>query len=70
MHLYLGQETSGHTTGGARKQELAAFYYLNQKNDEEIEVGYPSELLEQVLWDKIPNCVLKEKEEKTMIAIL
>lgn len=67
MHLYLGQETSGHATGGASKQEPAVFYYLNQKNDEEIEVGYPSELLEQVLWDKIPNCVLKEKEKNAIL---
>lgn len=52
------------------KQEACVSYYLNKKNNEEIEVGYPSELLEQVLGDKIPNCVLKEKKrEKNFLFI-
>lgn len=37
-------------------------YYLYKEDDEKIEVGYSSELLEQILGDKIPNRVLKENE--------
>lgn len=40
-------------------------YYLYKEDNEKIEVGYPPELLEQILWDKIPNCVLKPKKKKT-----
>lgn len=46
------------------------FDYLNKKYNEEIEVGYSSELLEQVLWDKIPNCVLKGKKHRIAILIM
>lgn len=56
--------TAGQRRAYTSKQKLCAFHYLYKKNNEEIEVGYSSELLEQVLWDKIPNCVLKEKERK------
>lgn len=52
----------------ANLQELCVcmceFYYLYKEDNEKIEVGYPSELLKQILWDKIPNCVLKKKEKK------
>lgn len=37
-------------------------FYLYKEDNEKIEVGYPSELLKQILRDKIPNCVLKKKE--------
>lgn len=36
--------------------------YLNKEDDEEIEVGYSSELLKQILGDKVPYCVLENKE--------
>lgn len=42
----------------------AGFRYLYKENNEEIEVGYPSELLEEILWDEIPYCVLWETEKK------
>lgn len=45
---------------------MCEFYYLYKENNEKIEVGYPSELLKQILWDKIPNCVLKEKEKSNI----
>lgn len=41
-------------------------YYLYKEDNEKIEVGYPSELLKQILGDKIPNCVLKEKENNNI----
>lgn len=43
---------------------ICELYYLYKENDEKIEVGYPSELLKQIFRDKIPDCVLKEKERK------
>lgn len=36
--------------------------YLYKEDNEEVEVCYPSELLKQILGDKIPNGVLKEKD--------
>lgn len=39
-------------------------YYLYKEDNEKVEVGYPSELLKQILWDKIPNCILKERKRK------
>lgn len=42
----------------ARVSARAGFHYLDKENNEEVEVGYPSELLEEVLWDEIPYCVL------------
>lgn len=56
--------TAKQRTACTSKNKNCEFYYLNKKYNEEIEVGYSSELLEQVLWDKIPNCVLKEKGRK------
>lgn len=41
-----------------RVSARAGFRYLYKENNEEIEVGYPSELLEEILWDEIPYCVL------------
>ncbi len=40
-------------------------HYLHKEDNEKIEVGYPSELLKQILGDKIPYCVLQEKEKTT-----
>lgn len=71
IDLYLGQENSEDTTHdrwteeSMHQQTITVLYYLDKKYNEEVEVGYSSELLEQVLWDKIPNCVLKEKRKKT-----
>ena len=45
-----------------RTRTIHECYYLYEEDNEKIEVGYPSELLEQILGDKIPNGVLKEKE--------
>lgn len=45
---------------------MRAFCYLYEEDDEKIEVGYPSELLKQVFGDKIPNCVLKEREKQSL----
>ena len=42
-------------------------FYLYKEDNEKIEVRYPSELLKQILRDKIPNCVLKKKEKKNTI---
>lgn len=49
---YLGQEnlrqtitTPGWRRACTSKQELCVLYYLYKKNNEEIEVGYSSELL-------------------------
>ncbi len=45
---------------------VCVFHYLYKEDNEKIEVGYPSELLKQILRDKIPNRVLKEKEQTTL----
>ena len=43
--------------------------YLYKEDNDEVEVGYPPELLKQILGDKVPNGILKErgtqKEERT-----
>lgn len=36
---------------------------LHQEDDEEVEVGYSSELFEQVLWQKVPDSVLQTGQE-------
>lgn len=41
----------------------AGFHYLYKENNEEIEVGYSPELLEEILWDEIPYSVLWEREK-------
>lgn len=41
--------------------------YLNKKNDEKIEVSYSSELLKQILWYKVPKCVLKTKHRLSLL---
>lgn len=38
------------------------WHYLHEEDDEEIEVRYPPKLLKQIFRNKIPDCVLKEKE--------
>lgn len=38
--------------------------YLNQKYDEEVEVGDSPELLKHVLWDEVPKCVLEDTNER------
>lgn len=43
---------------------VRGFRYLYKENNEEIEVGYPSELLEEILWDEIPYRVLWETGKK------
>lgn len=40
---------------------LQLCHYLYKEDNEEIEVGYPPELLKEILGDEIPNCVLREK---------
>lgn len=47
---------------------LRLCHYLYKEDNEKIEVGYPPELLEEILGDKIPNCVLKEKTKTTFRA--
>lgn len=41
--------------------------YLYKEDDEKIEVCYPSELLEEILRDKVPNCVLKKKRKTLLL---
>lgn len=50
--------------------------YLNEENDEKIEVSYSSELFKQIFWYKVPKCVLKTNaqimsvHERNIICIL
>ena len=34
-------------------------FYLNQKDDEKVEVGDSPELLEHIFGDEVPKCVLE-----------
>lgn len=45
------------------------YRYLYKEDNEEVEVCYPSELLKQILGDKIPNCILKLKKKKTSFRV-
>lgn len=42
------------------------YRYLYKEDNEEVEVCYPSELLKQILGDKIPNCILKLKKKENI----
>lgn len=36
--------------------------YLYNSHTQEVKVGYSSELFKQILWYKVPSCVLKVKK--------
>lgn len=38
--------------------------HLHQKDDEEVEIGDSSELLKQILWQKVPHRVLERQRER------
>lgn len=38
--------------------------YLDKEDDKEVEVGNSSELLKEILWEKIPDRVLRDKKKK------
>lgn len=44
-------------------------FYLYKEDNEKIEVGNSSELLKQILGDKIPNCVLQKKKKKANLGV-
>ena len=38
--------------------------HLHQEDDKEVEVSYSSELLKQILWQKVPHGVLENKQRE------